>query len=113
MSSTGIRQIADTDRCALPTEVMNPVLVSRWENGLHILGLMDNSDEINFCIEVSSAERKNQSDSTMADAILRLFGMPQENTSITRKYWFWINTGWLDMSSYDSSVIAALYFHRS
>jgi tricorn protease len=106
--TTGASKIADTDRFAHPNRSMNPVWSpdGKW---IAYSRLMDNQMKSIFVYEVSSGKKIQVTD-TMADAISPVWDASGKYLYYLVSTDFGLNTGWLDMSSYDHPVTRALYF---
>lgn len=97
----------DTDRFAHPERSMNPVWSpdSRWlayarrlENQLRIIALYDTKEG-----------KKHQLTDGMADSISPVWDASGKYLYFLASTDFGLNTGWLDMTSYDRPVTRALY----
>lgn len=105
--ATGVTKKVDTERYAHPTRSMNPVWSpdSKW---IAYARLLDNHYKAIKVYNVESGQSIQLTDG-MADALSPVW-------DATGKYLFFLastnyalNTGWLDMSSYDRPVTRALY----
>ncbi|MDG1276324.1 MAG: PDZ domain-containing protein [Algoriphagus sp.] len=106
--TSGTSKIADTDRFAHPNRSMNPVWSpdGKW---IAYSRLMDNQLKSIFVYEVASGKKIQVTD-TMADAISPVWDASGKYLYFLASTDFGLNTGWLDMSSYDHPVTRALYF---
>ncbi|UJP63808.1 S41 family peptidase [Mongoliitalea daihaiensis] len=104
---TGTAKIADMDRFAHPNRSMNPVWSpdGKW---IAYSRLLDNQFKAIFAYEVSS-EKKIQITDSMADAISPVWDANGQYLYFLASTNFGLNTGWLDMSSYDRPVTRNLY----
>ncbi len=104
---TGNAKIADTERFAHPNRSLNPVWSpdSKW---VAYSRLMDNQLKVIFAYQVATGKRVQISDS-MADAISPVWDTTGAYLYFLASTNFGLNTGWLDMSSYDRPVTRHLY----
>lgn len=105
--ATGKVTHADTDRYAHPERSMNPVWSpdSRW---IAYPRRLDNQLRAIFVYDVKSGERHQLTDG-MADAISPVWDASGKYLYFLASTNYGLNTGWLDMTSYDRPVIRALY----
>ncbi len=105
---TGTSKIADTDRFAHPNRSMNPVWSpdGKW---IAYSRLMDNQYKSIFVYEIASGKKIQVTDS-MADAISPVWDANGKYLYFLASTDFGLNTGWLDMSSYDRPITRTLYF---
>jgi tricorn protease len=105
--TSGTSKIADTDRFAHPNRSMNPVWSpdGKW---IAYSRLMDNQMKSIFIYEVATGKKIQVTD-TMADAISPIWDANGKYLYFLASTDFGLNTGWLDMSSYDHPVTRALY----
>ena len=105
--TSGTSKIADTDRFAHPNRSMNPVWSpdGKW---IAYSRLMDNQLKSIFIYEVASGKKIQVTD-TMADAISPVWDASGKYLYFLASTDFGLNTGWLDMSSYDHPVTRSLY----
>lgn len=103
----GTAKIADTDRFAHPNRSMNPVWSpdGKW---IAYARLLDNQFKAIFAYEVSTGKKIQITDS-MADAISPVWDANGQYLYFLASTNFGLNTGWLDMSSYDRPVTRSLY----
>lgn len=97
----------DTDRFAHPNRTMNPVWSpdSRW---IAYARLMDNQFKSLFIYDTRN-NRKHQVTDGMADVIDPQWDAGGKFLYFLASTDFGLNTGWLDMSSYDRPVTRGLY----
>jgi tricorn protease len=97
----------DTDRFAHPERSMNPVWSpdSRWVTYARRL---DNQLRAIFVHDTESGETRQLTDG-MADAISPVWDASGEYLYFLASTNYALNTGWLDMTSYDRPVTRALY----
>jgi tricorn protease len=97
----------DTDRYAHPQRTMNPVWSpdSRW---LAYARRLDNQLRAIFVYDTRGGERHQLTDE-MADAITPVWGASGKYLYFLASTDYGLNTGWLDMTSYDRPVTRALY----
>lgn len=99
---------ADTDRFAHPDRTMNPVWSpdSKW---IAYVRLLDNQFKAIRVYNVETGERHQLTDG-MADAISPVWDASGKYLWFLASTNFGLNTGWLDMSSYERPVTRSLYF---
>ncbi|MFO7573958.1 MAG: PDZ domain-containing protein [Bacteroidales bacterium] len=99
---------ADTDRFAHPDRTMNPVWSpdSKW---IAYARLLDNQFKAIRVFNVETGERHQLTDG-MADAISPVWDASGKYLWFLASTNFGLNTGWLDMSSYDRPITRTLYF---
>jgi tricorn protease len=99
--------IADTDRYAHPNRSLNPVWSpdSKW---VAYSRLLDNQFKAIFAYHVASGKRVQISDG-MADAITPVWDSSGAYLYFLASTNFGLNTGWLDMSSYDRPITRHVY----
>ncbi|MBW3468027.1 S41 family peptidase [Arthrospiribacter ruber] len=105
--SSGTASIVDTDRFAHPNRSLNP----EWSpDGKWIAysRLLDNQFKAIFLYNVDSKQKIQVTDG-MADAITPVWDAKGEYLYFLASTDFGLNTGWLDMSSYDRPVTRSLY----
>ena len=97
----------DTDRFAHPQRTMNPVWSpdSRW---LAYSRRLDNQLRAIFVHDVESGQTEQLTDG-MADAITPVWDESGKYLYFLASTNYALNTGWLDMTSYDRPVTRALY----
>lgn len=97
----------DTDRFAHPERSMNPVWSpdSRW---IAYSRRLDNQLRAIFVHDTESGETRQYTDH-MADAIAPVWDASGDYLYFLASTDYGLNTGWLDMSSYDRPVTRALY----
>ncbi|SFO66670.1 tricorn protease [Algoriphagus ornithinivorans] len=105
--NTGVAKVVDTDRYAHPNRSMNPVWSpdGKW---IAYSRLMDNQFKSIFVYEISSG-KKIQITDAMADAISPVWDESGKYLYYLASTDFGLNTGWLDMSSYDRPTTRNLY----
>ncbi|MCJ7581113.1 MAG: PDZ domain-containing protein [Candidatus Aminicenantes bacterium] len=98
---------ADTDRYAHPERTMNPVWSpdSRW---IAYSRRLDNQFRAVFVYNIQTGEKHQLTDG-MADAISPVWDASGKYLYILASTDYGLNTGWLDMTSYDHPVTRALY----
>lgn len=98
---------ADTDRFAHPERSMNPVWSpdSRW---IAYARRLDNQFRAIFVYNIRTGE-KHQITDGMADAISPVWDTSGKYLYFLASTNYGLNTGWLDMTSYDHPVTRALY----
>ncbi|MGM0946703.1 MAG: S41 family peptidase [Bacteroidota bacterium] len=101
-------RIVETDRFAHPNRSMNPVWSpdGKW---IAYARLMDNQFKSIFVLNVETEEKIQISDQ-LADAISPVWDESGKYLYFLASTNFGLNTGWLDMSSYDRPVTRNLYF---
>ncbi len=106
--NSGESFIADTDRFAHPDRTMNPVWSpdSRW---VAYARLLDNQFKAIRVFNIEEREMIQITDG-MADAISPVWDASGKYLWFLAGTNFGLNTGWLDMSSYDRPVTRSLYF---
>lgn len=106
-TETAAATIADTDRFAHPNRSMNPIWSpdGKW---IAYARLLDNQFKAIFAYEVAS-KRKIQLTDGMADAISPVWDATGQYLYFLASTDFGLNTGWLDMSSYDRPITRSLY----
>jgi tricorn protease len=104
---TGDLTHVDTDRYAHPERSMNPVWSpdSRW---ITYARRLDNQLRAVFVHDTRSGETRQLTDG-MADAISPVWDASGEYLYFLASTNYGLNTGWLDMTSYDRPVTRALY----
>ncbi len=104
---TGDVQHVDTDRYAHPQRTMNPVWSpdSRW---LAYARRLDNQLRAIFVHDTDSGETRQLTDG-MSDAITPVWDESGRYLYFLASTDFGLNTGWLDMTSYDRPVTRAMY----
>ena len=104
---TGALTYVDTDRYAHPQRSMNPVWSpdSRW---IAYARRLDNQLRAIFVHDTQAGETHQLTDG-MADAISPVWDASGKYLYFLASTDFALNTGWLDMTSYDRPVTRALY----
>lgn len=104
---TGAVRLIDTDRYVRPERTMNPVWSpdSKWIAYAHTL---DNLFKAIVVYNVETGRRVQVTDG-MADAITPVWCASGKYLYFLASTDYGLNTGWLDMSSYDRPVTRALY----
>ncbi len=104
---SGDVQHIDTDRFAHPQRTMNPVWSpdSRW---LAYARRLDNQLRAIFVHDTESGETRQLTDG-MSDAITPVWDESGKYLYFLASTNFGLNTGWLDMTSYDRPVTRTLY----
>ena len=104
---SGAVEHVDTDRYAHPERSMNPVWSpdSRW---IAYARRLDNQLRAIFVHDTESGETHRITDGT-ADAITPVWDASGLNLYFLASTNYGLNTGWLDMTSYDRPVTRALY----
>ena len=104
---SGDVQHVDTDRFAHPQRTMNPVWSpdSRW---LAYARRLDNQLRAIFVHDTESGETRQLTDG-MSDAITPVWDESGKYLYFLASTNFGLNTGWLDMTSYDRPVTRTLY----
>ncbi len=99
---------ADTERFAHPNRTMNPVWSpdSKW---IAYARLLDNQFKAIRVYNVETGERHQLTDG-MADAISPVWDASGKYLWFLASTNYGLNSGWLDMSSYERPVTRALYF---
>lgn len=97
----------DTDRFAHPNRSLNPVWSpdSKW---LAYARLLDNQFKAIFLYNIETGQRIQLTDG-MADAITPVWDAEGKYLYFLASTDYGLNTGWLDMSSYNNPVTRALY----
>ncbi|MDF2158261.1 S41 family peptidase [Algoriphagus sp. CAU 1675] len=105
--STGTAKIVETDRFAHPNRSMNPVWSpdGKW---IAYSRLMDNQFKSIFVYNVETGKKIQVTDQ-MADAISPVWDANGKYLYYLASTDFGLNTGWLDMSSYDRPITRSLY----
>lgn len=105
---SGNARIVETDRFAHPNRSMNPVWSpdGKW---IAYSRLMDNQFKSIFVLNVDTNQKIQISDQ-LADAISPVWDESGKYLYFLASTNFGLNTGWLDMSSYDRPVTRHLYF---
>lgn len=104
---TGTHKIADTERFAHPNRSMNPVWSpdGKW---IAYTRLGDNQFKSIYVYQIET-EKKIQISDSMADAISPVWDETGKYLYFLASTDFGLNTGWLDMSSYDHPITRNLY----
>ncbi len=104
---TGVAKKADTERYAHPNRTMNPVWSpdSKW---IAYSRLQDNHFKTIKVFNVENGQSLQLTDA-MADAISPVWDVSGKYLYFLASTNYGLNTGWLDMSSYDRPVTRALY----
>ena len=105
--ATGAAKIADTDRFAHPNRTLNPIWSpdSKW---VAYARLLDNQFKAIFVYNIDTGKKIHITDG-LADAITPIWDQNGEYLYFLASTNFGLNTGWLDMSSYDRPVTRNLY----
>ncbi|MDP2040953.1 MAG: PDZ domain-containing protein [Algoriphagus sp.] len=105
--ASGNAKVVETDRYAHPNRSMNPVWSpdGKW---IAYVRLMDNQLKSVFVLNVDSGKKIQIGDS-MADAITPVWDESGKYLYFLASTDFGLNTGWLDMSSYDHPITRSLY----
>jgi tricorn protease len=105
--ASGSAKVVETDRFAHPNRSMNPVWSpdGKW---IAYVRLMDNQFKSVFVLNVATGE-KIQIGDAMADAITPVWDENGKYLYFLASTDFGLNTGWLDMSSFDHPVNRSLY----
>ena len=105
--SSGQSKIVETDRYAHPNRSMNPAWSpdGKW---IAYARLMDNQFKSIFILNVES-DQKIQISNQLADAISPVWDESGKYLYFLASTDFGLNTGWLDMSSYDRPITRSLY----
>ncbi|WP_111671195.1 S41 family peptidase [Algoriphagus litoralis] len=105
--ATGNAKVVETDRFAHPNRSMNPVWSpdGKW---IAYVRLMDNQFKSVFVLNVET-NKKIQIGDAMADAISPVWDESGKYLYFLASTDFGLNTGWLDMSSYDHPITRSLY----
>ncbi|MEM7296800.1 MAG: PDZ domain-containing protein [Bacteroidota bacterium] len=106
LSSGGVRKV-DTDRYAHPNRAMNPVWSpdSRW---ITYAKQLESHFKAVFAHNVETGEKVLLTDG-MADAITPVWDQGGKYLYFLASTNYGLNSGWLDMSSYDPQVTRSLY----
>lgn len=106
-TETGAAKNIDTDRFAHPNRSMNPVWSpdGRW---IAYARQMDNSFKVIKLYDTQTGESHQLTDA-MADAIDPVWDHSGKYLYFAASTDYGLNTGWLDMSSYDPSVTRSIY----
>ncbi|NVJ87706.1 MAG: PD40 domain-containing protein [Algoriphagus sp.] len=105
---TGNARVVETDRFAHPNRSMNPV----WSpdgNWIAYAKLMENQFKSIFVLNVDTNEKIQISDQ-LADAISPVWDESGKYLYFLASTDYGLNSGWLDMSSYDRPLTRSLYF---
>lgn len=104
---SGQAKIADTERYAHPNRSMNPVWSpdSKW---IAYARLLDNQFKAIFVYNIISGQKIQVTDG-LADAITPVWDANGKYLYFLASTNFGLNTGWLDMSSYDRPTTRSLY----
>jgi tricorn protease len=105
--ATGAAKIADTERFAHPNRSLNPVWSpdSKW---VAYARLLDNQFKAIFAYQVESGKKIQITDG-LADAISPVWDANGEYLYFLASTNFGLNSGWLDMSSYERPTTRSLY----
>ena len=105
--SSGIVKMVDTDRYAHPNRAMNPVWSpdSRW---VTYAKQLESHFKAVFAFNVETGEKIQLTDG-MADAITPVWDQGGKYLYFLASTNYGLNSGWLDMSSYDPQVTRSLY----
>jgi tricorn protease len=105
--NSGITKKVDTDRYAHPNRTLNPVWSpdSKW---IAYPRLLDNHYKVIKAFNVETNQNLQLTDG-MADAISPVWDATGKYLYFLASTNYGLNTGWLDMSSYDRPVTRALY----
>jgi tricorn protease len=104
---SGTAKIVDTDRYAHPNRTMNPVWSpdSKW---IAYARQLESHFKAAFAYNVATEERIQLTDG-MADVITPVWDQGGEYLYFLASTDYGLNSGWLDMSSYDPDVSRSLY----
>jgi len=105
--SSGVVKLVDTDRYAHPNRAMNPVWSpdGRW---VTYAKQLESHFKAVFAFNVETSEKIQLTDG-MADAITPVWDQGGKYLYFLASTNYGLNSGWLDMSSYDPQVIRSLY----
>jgi len=105
--NSGLAKIADTERFAHPNRSLNPVWSpdSKW---IAYARLLDSQFKAIFVYNIDSGKKIQMTDG-MADAISPVWDITGDYLYFLASTNFGLNTGWLDMSSYDRPTTRNLY----
>lgn len=105
---TGNARVVETDRFAHPNRSMNPVWSpdGKW---IAYAKLMENQFKSIFVLNVDTNEKIQISDQ-LADAISPVWDESGKYLYFLASTDYGLNSGWLDMSSYDRPLTRSLYF---
>ncbi len=105
--TSGQAKIVETDRFAHPNRSMNPVWSpdGKW---IAYARIMDNQFKSIFVLNVETNQKIQISDQ-LADAISPVWDESGKYLYFLASTDFGLNTGWLDMSSYDRPITRSLY----
>ena len=105
--TSGQAKIVETDRFAHPNRSMNPVWSpdGKW---IAYARIMDNQFKSIFVLNVETNQKIQISDQ-LADAITPVWDESGKYLYFLASTDFGLNTGWLDMSSYDRPITRSLY----
>jgi tricorn protease len=105
--ATGSAKIADTERFAHPNRSLNPVWSpdSKW---LAYARLLDNQFKAIFVYQIETGKKIQLTDG-LADAISPVWDVNSEYLYFLASTNFGLNSGWLDMSSYERPITRSLY----
>jgi tricorn protease len=105
--TTGTAKIADTERFAHPNRSLNPVWSpdSKW---VAYARLLDNQFKAIFAYQIESGKKIQVTDG-LADAISPVWDANGEYLYFLASTNFGLNSGWLDMSSYERPITRSLY----
>ncbi len=105
--ASGTAKVVDTDRYAHPNRTMNPVWSpdSKW---IAYARQLDSHFKAAFAFNVATEERIQLTDG-MADVITPVWDQGGEHLYFLASTDYGLNSGWLDMSSYDPDVNRSLY----
>lgn len=105
--ATGVTKKADTERFAHPNRSLNPVWSpdSKW---IAYARLLENNYKVIKVYNVETGQSLQLTDG-MADAISPVWDATGKYLYFLASTNYALNTGWLDMSSYDRPVTRALY----
>jgi tricorn protease len=104
---TGNAKIADTERFAHPNRSLNPVWSpdSKW---VAYARLLDNQFKAIFVYQIETGKKIQVTDG-LADAISPVWDVKAEYLYFLASTNFGLNSGWLDMSSYERPITRSLY----
>ncbi|WP_367390365.1 PDZ domain-containing protein [Lewinella sp. LCG006] len=105
--TTGNTKLADTDRYAHPNRAMNPVWSpdSKW---LAYAKQLESHFKVAFAFQVETGERIQLTDG-MADVISPVWDKGGKYLYFLASTDYGLNSGWLDMSSFDPAISRSLY----